>query len=1174
MSKKKTFLVALILSCNLGIYAQGVSLHLRNVTVAKAMTELRKQSGYSFVYEGSDLNTSQRVNVNAIDVRQAADQILGSQNVTYTIQGKNIVVSAKDKQSQRLPQRPANKAGNRTIKGRITDANGEPIIGASVKVKGNDLGVVSDLDGNYSISANPGDALVVSYVGFKTQDVRVGQKDVVNVTITEDDKLLNEVVVVGYGTQKKVNLTGSVASVDYSKEALSRPITSTAQALEGLSAGVSVMQGSGRPGSEGFGVSIRGTGTLNNSSPLVLVDGMEMSLADVNPNDIATISVLKDAASCAIYGNRGANGVILVTTKTGTEGKVQVTYSGKFSFNSPSKLVKWVSNYGDYMEFVNEASTNLGQGLKYSQSTIDTWRAAEKDPNGTAESGYPNYVAYPNTDWMDEIYQTKLMQEHSLSINGSEKRTKYNIGLTYLDNPGMIVNTALKKYNINLNIISRITDWMEVGAHMWGYHDDQDRSDVGNLTAWSFLKSVPGIYPYYDGKYGGIETNEEDGATGNPLLNINGQGPSYYKHNRLLSTVYGQIKFLRDFTFKSQFGYEYFYQRHKYTEGNTGTYSFSRKMEVNIPSSLDQKYTYLYHSWANNWKWTSTLNWAHAFGKHDVSALVGFEEGRDFSGSEDTAKRGLLDMTITAMDGATEMRNIAGSDTEYKYRSYFGRANYAYDNRYLLELDFREDGSSRFAPGNRWGFFPSASVAWRVSEEQFARNCFLRVFDNLKFRASYGKLGNASVDNYAYQSWYDTGYTVMGGKKSPRFYLNQLPNIDITWEKTKTFDLGVDFATLGQRLTGTIDYYDKYTDGILISPSIGLTYGDKTAPKMNLAEVSNRGIEATLGWQDRAGEFTYGVSVNGTWNKNRVEKYKGAWIHGKGANPYDPSDESYYNNIGEVSSGGRQRIVEGHQINEFYLRRIYHGNGSYFNNDGSVNINGGPKDGMIRTEEDMKWLKAMVAAGYKFMGKQSIGKNGIWYGDYIMEDHNGDGVYGGSNDESFMGKSSTPKFFFGLQGHVEWRGIDFSMNWGGATGFATWWREIGQNASGIVFGLEMPKDVAYDHYFYDPENPTDARTNLTSKNPRLTLQKYDQTDSEENDFRLYSCNFLKLRNLTIGYTFPKEWMKKIYVENLRIYFSGENLWTITDFPGLDPEMRAGAGYSTMRQLSFGVNVTF
>ena len=261
MSKKKTFLVALILSCNLGIYAQGVSLHLRNVTIAKAMTELRKQTGYSFVYEGSDLNTSQRVNVDAKDVRQAADQILGSQNVTYSIQGRNIVVSAKSTQSKNRSQSTLNKAAHRAVKGRITDANGEPIIGASVKIKGSEVGTVSDLDGNYSINADPGDELVVSYVGFKTQDVRVGQKDVVNITISEDNKLLSEVVVVGYGTQKKVNLTGSVASVDYSKEALSRPITSTAQALEGLSAGVSVMQGSGRPGSEGFGVSIRGTGT-------------------------------------------------------------------------------------------------------------------------------------------------------------------------------------------------------------------------------------------------------------------------------------------------------------------------------------------------------------------------------------------------------------------------------------------------------------------------------------------------------------------------------------------------------------------------------------------------------------------------------------------------------------------------------------------------------------------------------------------------------------------------------------------------------------------------------------------------------------------------------------------------------------------------------------------------
>lgn len=1065
-----------------------------------------------------------------------------------------------------------NVSQQQTVKGKIVDQTGEPLIGVSVVQKGTTRGVVTDVDGNFTLAVPEGSTIVVSYVGFTTQTLRATAN--MNITMKAEDNELNEVVVVGYGTQKKVNLTGSVASVDYSKEALSRPITSAAQALEGMSAGVQVMQSSGQPNSEGFGISIRGVGTLNDSSPLVLVDGMEMSLSDVNPNDIATISILKDAASCAIYGNRGANGVILVTTKTGEVGKVRVTYSGKFSFNSPSRLVRWVSNYADYMELVNEASTNVGQGVKYPAEVIQQWRDAEKNPNQVGDSGYPNYVAYPNTDWIDEIYQTKLMQEHSVSINGNEKKTKYNIGLTYLDNPGMIVNSGVKKYNINLNVISDITNWLEVGAHMWGYHDDQDRNNVGNLTAWAFLKTVPGIYPYYDGKYGGIENSYEDGAAGNPLTTLNGQGPSYYKHNRLLSTAYAQAKFLKDFTIKTQFGYEYFYQRHKYTDGNDYLYSFSRNQIVQTASSLDQKYTYLYHSWANNWKWTTTFNWAHTFGKHDVAALFGFEEARYYSGSEDTAKRGLLDMAITDMDAVTTMTNIAGSDTEYKYRSWFGRVNYAFDSRYLLELDFREDGSSRFAPGNRWGFFPSGSAAWRISEEKFAKNSFLKVFDNLKLRASYGKLGNSSVDNYAYQSWYETGYTIMGGVKSPRFYLNQLPNVNVTWEETKTFDVGLDFAVLNQRLTGTIDYYNKKTSGILYSPSIALTYGDKTAPLMNLADVSNNGLEVTLGWQDRAGEFTYGVSVNGTWNRNRVDKYKGEWIHGYGKNPNDPTDESYYNNIGEVSSGGNQRIVEGHMINEYYLRHIYHGNGKGYSGSGQVDVNAGPKDGMIRTETDMKWLQAMVDAGYKFMGKQTIGKNGIWYGDYIYEDYNGDGVYGGSNDESFCGKSNVPKFNFGIQAHVEWRGIDFSMNWGGATGFAAYWREIAQNSSDVVFGLQIPKKVAYDHYYYNPDDPTSNKTNLTSKNPRLVLQNPGQSDSESSTLRLYNCDFLKLRNLTVGYTFPKEWMHKIYVENLRVYFSGENLWTITDFPGLDPEMRAGQGYTTMRQISFGLNLTF
>ena len=629
----------------------------------------------------------------------------------------------------------------KTVGGIVVDSNGDPLVGVSVQEKGASNGTMTDINGHFSISLTKSEAqLIISYIGFSTQTVAAS--DNMNIVLKEDNHQLDEVVVVGYGTQKKVNLTGSVASVNFQKEAASRPITTAAQALTGMAAGVQILQSSGRPNSEGFGIQIRGTGTFNNSNPLVLVDGMEMNLSDVNPNDIENVSILKDAASCAIYGNRGANGVILITTKMGQAGTFRVTYSGKWSINTPSKIVRFVSNYADYMDFVNEADENVGAGHTYSDATIKKWRDAEANPNGISESGYPNYVAYPNTDWFDEIYRTKVMQEHSLSVLGNEKRTKYNIGLTYLDNPGTIVRSGVKKYFMNLNITSDVTEWLQIGAHAWGYHDDQDRNDVANLTAWSFLKTVPGIYPYYDGHYGGVENSEEDGAAGNPLLNLNGNGDSYYKHNRIYATTHAQIKFLKDFTLKTVFGYDYFHQRHKYAGTQNELYSFSRKQVVSPATSLDQIYVYMYTNQNYNWKWTNTLNWGHTFNKvHDVNVLLGFEEGRYYNGYLDTSKYGILDPSITDMSTITNMNTITGSDNQNKYRSWFGRMNYAYISKYLFEVNFREDGSSKFAPGKRWGFFPSVSAGWRISEESFAKNSFLREFDNLKFRVSYGKLG-------------------------------------------------------------------------------------------------------------------------------------------------------------------------------------------------------------------------------------------------------------------------------------------------------------------------------------------------------------------------------------------------------------------------------------------------
>ena len=1088
----------------------------------------------------------------------AASPTLAERNLALSVRSSHVAVAQQQ----------------RTVTGKVVDAQGEPLIGVTVKEQGTQNAAVTDMDGRFKLQLSHTNAqLVFSYIGYV--DVTARATDNMVVTLKEDQNELNEIVVVGYGTQKKVNLTGSVVSVNLEKETNSRPVTTVAQALQGMAAGLDILQGSGKPGAENFSVNIRGVGTMNDASPLVLVDGMEMSLSDVNPMDIESISILKDAASCAIYGNRGANGVILVTTKSGTEGKVNVTYTGRLSINKPSKLVRFMSNYADYMEMVNEASENIGTAGKYPQTVIDQWRQAEANPNGIAESGYPNYVAYPNTDWYDEIYQTKVMQEHAISLSGKDTRTRYNLGLTYLDNPGMIVRSGEQKYSVNLKLISDVTNWLQLGAQVWGTHSDRDRNNVDALSSWEFLKTVPGIYPYYDGKFGGIETSVEDGAAHNPMQLLNGDGDSYYKTTHAYTTAYAQVKFLNDFTFKSTFGYDYFNARHKYTDGQNESYSFSRNEVVASPAALEALSSYMYYHHYYNWKITNTLNWAHTFAqKHDVGALVGFEEGKNSDGNTDVKKMGMIDATLTDLNTLTSEEYTRGNFTGYTYRSWFGRLNYAYDSRYLLEANFRYDGSSRFSPDNRWGFFPSASAGWRISEEAFAKNSFLSAFDNLKLRASYGKLGNSSVDNYAYQSWYETGYTTMGGKKVPRFYLRNLPNMNVTWETTKTFNVGLDFTTLGGRLSGVIDYYDKQTSGILYRPSIGLIFGDKVAPLQNLAGVSNRGLEMTFRWEDKIGDVTYGVAVNGSFNKNRVTDYKGGIIEGWGADPNNPDPTVYYSNLGEVSSGGTQRLVEGHQMNEFYVYPIYNGTGKYYDANGVVDPNGGPRDGMIRTPQDLKWVQDMIAAGYSFEPQHAVTQNAIWYGEYIYADSNGDKVYGGSHDQQFMGESNVPKFTFGVQMHAEWKGIDLSMNWGGATGFSTYWREIGQNSSNVVFGLSIPQWIADDHYFYDPNNPNDPRTNITSKNPRMSLENPSMSDALDNTFHLYSCDYLKLRNLTIGYTLPKNISRKIYAENLRVYFSGENLWTITSFPGLDPEMRSGEGYATMRQLSFGLNVTF
>ena len=1062
------------------------------------------------------------------------------------------------------------QSGKRHVTGVVKDNTGYPIPGATVMIPNTNVGTITNVDGSYSIDVPAGTTqLEVVCMGYATVNLVLGSESVYDVVLKDDTLALEEIVVVGYGTQKKVNLTGAVSTVNFEDMAESRPIASIGSALAGMSAGLSVRTTSSDPGNESNTIRIRGTGTLNSSSPLYIIDGVEGSLGYVNPHDIATITILKDAASCAIYGNRGANGVVLITTKQGTEGKVNVTYSGSVSINSPMHKISFLTDYADYMEIINESMENVGQTPNFFQSTIDTWRAAKAAPHALAESGYPNYVAYPNIDWQDYMYRVVASHDHNVSVTGKSDKVSYLISANYMNNPGLISNTAAEKFQLRANVEVKPTKWLTVGMQAYGSIMNKDAGDFETAIG-GIVKSTPGVYPYHDGYYGYAAAAEESATANNPLYVVE-QDDAIRKYSRIKATVYAKVDFLKDFSFKALFNYG----RHWYDFQNVprnpqpSKMNFATGLQMTLPTAPSELETYFRAN--GDWDYTiqNTLNWGHEFGKHDVSALVGYEQYYSFEYNHNATKKGLIDAGIWAGDTATEIISTGGSASDYASRSFFTRVNYVYADRYLFEANLRADGSSRFSKQSRWGFFPSFSAGWRIEQENFMQGVG---FDLLKLRASWGMLGNNSIGNYDYQAAYKAHNYSFNNVLVNGLAVSSFANNALRWETTTSTDVGVDVGVLNNRLTAEVDFYHKFTDGILYRPTIYQTAGTATAPLENIAEVTNMGLELTLGWRDHFKDFHYGVSANFAFNHNRVTKYKGELK--QGWEETSNGLRTFVSNIGEVSTGSSTRILEGHTINEYYMLTPYQGDASYFDDFGMVNINGGPKDGMIRTEMDMAWLQAMMASGYTFYPMQGVGKDKIWYGDYIYADVDGDGVYGNTYDNIFTGKSSTPKFTFGFQGNFGWKGLDLQFSFAGAAGFWLYWNETGANNTGTRIGYNIMSDIANDHYFYDPANPLDPRTNINSKNARLTANEGNNQQGEKSTLHLYRGDYLKLKNLTIGYTLPEKYSKKILMKSLRFYISGENLFNITSYPGQDPEMGAGLGYVTMRQISLGANLTF
>lgn len=1067
------------------------------------------------------------------------------------------------------------QAQTKTITGTVTDETGAPVTGASVTVKNSITGTSTDNNGKFSISAAEGAVLVISSVNYETLEITVGKESTVALTLKPVVGSLGDVVVVGYATQRKVNMTGSVSSISAS-DLETRPVTNISSAMAGLASGVFVRQGSGKPGYDGATIRIRGVGTLNNSDPLVVVDGIISTMDAVNPDDVQSMSILKDAASASIYGALGANGVILITTKKGTKAKTNVTYTGLASVAQPMGRIDFVTNYARHMRLINESLTNLGQATIFSNERIQEWEDATANPNGLNANGVPNWLAYPNTNWYDAVLKNNVTQNHNVSISGGSDKVSFYLSMNYLNNPGLMAKTGSERYQFRANVEARINKVITVGTQTFASLQNIGMANVDNVYTYLY-QTTPGVHPMHDGKFGYPSAPEESANANNITAYLYGTGGRNF-HTRANTTLYANLNLFKGFTLESKLNYQMRSQEMNYHTLPTDRWDFATNtLRFATPAPSFQSTGYHF-----NKDYRVTIDHVMRYNTqiardHDLGALVGYSEFY-FNYYDMTAnKTGLIDYTITTLGSALDINNRAdGQEYDRAVRSYFGRINYAYKSRYLLEANLRYDGTSRFDRDHRWGYFPSVSAGWRVSEEDFFQR-FRGVVDNLKIRASWGELGNYGGENstfdYAYQAVYGPVNYSFNGVAAAGLVQGGVANPLLQWETTRQTNLGLE-ATLFRSLNVELDWYNRLTDAILTRPPIPLVLGTANPPLQNTASVRNSGIELTLRWNKKIGEFNLGLMGNVGHNTNKVVRYKGRLEEGF----KDPNDlNSYTSNIGAVSdNGANSLILENHMMYDFYMLTRYKGNGSYTNGDGSVNINGGPKDGMIRTEADLNWVRAMLAAGYKFAPVGTVAttanKSLLNYGDFIYADNNGDGIYGNTFDRKFTGTSTTPRLNFGFSVNLSWKGFDMSMLWAGSTGMQYYWNN-GYNTTATRNGFQITEAIANDRYYYNEADPNDPNNNINGKFPRLKYNA-DAQNTAYSTFWLYDAGYLKLKNLQIGYTIPKRITDRALITRARVFVSGENLLLITKYPGLDPEIGSSFGYPTLRQFSAGVQVTF
>lgn len=1007
--------------------------------------------------------------------------------------------------------------GVKDIKGVIYDENGEPIIGASIVVQGTSNGTISDLEGNFTLSVPEQSVIEISFVGFETQRIKVSQESDFRIILHDDTELLDEVVVVGYGVQKKSDLTSAVASVK-ADEIVGTSVTSLDQGLQGRAAGVVVLNTSGQPGA-GTSIRIRGTSSINgNNEPLYVIDGIPVisdantfstgatqnpalnPLTNINPNDIESIEILKDASATSIYGARGANGVVLVTTKHGKSGKPNVSIGAKFTWQQISKKMDMLNSV-QLAELANEAADNDG---------------IERNP---VFAGLNN-LSKINTDWQDEIFRTAPMQNYDVSVSGGNDKTAYFISGNLLLQDGIIIGSDFGKGSFRVNLNQQINKWLKTGisanlsySRSNGVVTNAESGFASSVTSWA-LEMNPGLpVRNEDGKYT-YENNLKSPNVGNPVqdaLEAKNRNTSF----RTLANAFLEWTPIKDLTLKTSIGVDYFYMK----DQSFAAAELKRAESNGGYANIGNRDGY-------NWVWENTANYTKTWGDHTFTALVGMTAQAFVSEMSSVSTADFEDGSLgwNSIQSGALKQNANSSITEWQMLSYLTRINYNYKGRYLLTLTGRVDGSSKFGKDNKYGFFPSVSGAWRLSEENFMKD--VKAISNLKLRASYGIVGNEGIAPYSSQGLMFNTEAYFGNSEIVKGLVPYtLSNQDLKWETTAQLDFGIDFGMFNNRLTLTADYYYKKTRDLLLGIPVAFNTGYDTVVS-NVGNLTNQGFEVTLGAVPFAGKFNWNIDFTLGYNRNEITHLAGSQENLTGSSILGIT---YWT-----------EITEGQPIGTIY---------------------GYKTDGIVQLDEDISSIPF-------FSGKT------LNYGERKYVDKNQDGTI--NEDDLYILGNANPDFTFGLNNTFSYEfndksSIGLTVYLQGAVG-----NEI---ANFNKFPLE-----SFDGYRnnstaalnrWTPTNPTNEYPRATTKTAGYVLSDHYVEDG----------SYLRIKDITLSYTFPKNLTKSFYCEGLTMFVGLKNVYTFTDYSGYDPEvsrfannnLSMGADYGSYpmaKSYEFGLRMNF